>query len=118
MRGASGDNPVMPGKRRQQKIRVAKFDDVQFPNDGDLHIGGWIAFMGKKQVTVAKEAGVSEGYLSALISGKHDKDPTLSILRNIARAIGVPVQALLMPAPSKGQVARDYVLRGLPGARD
>jgi transcriptional regulator with XRE-family HTH domain len=104
----SGNNLGMA--RRKHRLPVIRTDQIA---DGDLYIGSWIAFMGKKAVQVARDAGISEGYLSALISGKHDKDPTLSMLKAVAKAIGVPVQALFVPPPDKAAVAAEYALRGL-----
>lgn len=111
MNRAAGDNPQMARRStRTARLPLVRMDRVA---DGDLYIGSWMAFMGKKAVTVARESGVSEGYLSALISGKHDKDPTLSTLKAIAKAVGVPVQALFVSPPDKGAVAADYARRGL-----
>jgi transcriptional regulator with XRE-family HTH domain len=48
---------------------------------------------GLTQEVVAKKAGVSRAYLARLEMGRHD--PPLSRLRKLARALSVPVTALL-----------------------
>jgi transcriptional regulator with XRE-family HTH domain len=48
---------------------------------------------GLTQEAVAKRAGVSRAYLARLEMGRHD--PPLSRLRKLAKALGVPVAALL-----------------------
>ena len=48
---------------------------------------------GFTQEELAKRAKMSRAYLSRLEMGRHD--PPLSRLRNLARALGVPVTALL-----------------------
>lgn len=45
------------------------------------------------QATLAKRAGVSAGYIARLETHRHD--PKLSTLVKLARALGVPVGALL-----------------------
>lgn len=54
------------------------------------------ALRGKRAMTqeaLAKKAGISRGYLARVETGRHE--PTLTMLRKIARALGVPVTALL-----------------------
>lgn len=48
---------------------------------------------GLTQEALAHKAGVSCGYLARLETGRHD--PKLSTLRTLAKALGVPVTALL-----------------------
>jgi transcriptional regulator with XRE-family HTH domain len=45
------------------------------------------------QHTLAARAGVSRGYLSRLEMGRHD--PPLSLLRKLARALGVKISDLV-----------------------
>lgn len=45
------------------------------------------------QETLAKRAGVSRVYVSNLEAGKYD--PTVGVLKRLARALGVPVTELL-----------------------
>jgi transcriptional regulator with XRE-family HTH domain len=49
---------------------------------------------GLTQEHVAKRAGVTKPYLSQLESGKR-KNPSLPVLKRLAKALGVPVTALL-----------------------
>ena len=48
---------------------------------------------GLTQVTLAKKAGVSAGYIARLETCRHD--PKLSTLVKLAKALGVPVTELL-----------------------
>jgi transcriptional regulator with XRE-family HTH domain len=45
------------------------------------------------QEALAKQAGISRGYLARVETGRHE--PTLTMLRKLAKALGVPVTALL-----------------------
>ena len=46
------------------------------------------------QRELAKKAGVSDGYIAHLESGLR-KNPSLAVLKRIAKALGVPVTTLL-----------------------
>jgi transcriptional regulator with XRE-family HTH domain len=46
------------------------------------------------QAELAKKAHVTEAYISQLLKGKR-KNPSLRILKRLARALGVPVAELL-----------------------
>ena len=46
------------------------------------------------QEELARRAKVSRGYLAALEAG-HKKNPSLAILKRLAKALGVPVTELL-----------------------
>jgi transcriptional regulator with XRE-family HTH domain len=46
------------------------------------------------QVQLAKKAKVPRGYLAKLETG-HAKNPSLDVLKRLARALGVPVTELL-----------------------
>ena len=45
------------------------------------------------QRALAKKAGLSRGYLARVETGRHE--PTLTTLRKLAKALGVPVTKLL-----------------------
>jgi transcriptional regulator with XRE-family HTH domain len=45
------------------------------------------------QEVLAKKAGISRGYLARVETGRHE--PTLTMLRKLAKALAVPVTALL-----------------------
>jgi transcriptional regulator with XRE-family HTH domain len=45
------------------------------------------------QEALAKKARISRGYLARLETGRHE--PTLTMLRKLAKALSVPVTALL-----------------------
>ena len=46
------------------------------------------------QEKLAKRAKVSRGYLAAIEAG-HRKNPSLAVLKRLAKALGVPVTELL-----------------------
>jgi transcriptional regulator with XRE-family HTH domain len=46
------------------------------------------------QAELARRAKLTQGYVSQLLSGKR-KNPSLEILKRLARALGVPVTELL-----------------------
>jgi transcriptional regulator with XRE-family HTH domain len=46
------------------------------------------------QAELARKARLTEGYVSQLLRGKR-KNPSLEVLKRPARALGVPVTALL-----------------------
>ena len=49
---------------------------------------------GLSQLALAKKAGVAQGYISALEAGEK-KNPSLVILKKLARALDAPVGKLL-----------------------
>ncbi|MHB1418715.1 MAG: helix-turn-helix domain-containing protein [Bacillota bacterium] len=54
-------------------------------------------WMGVKRLTIkrlSKKSGLSEGYLSDLISGKQD-NPTLATLKKIAKGLGISLCCLM-----------------------
>jgi len=61
-------------------------------------LGQWITRLGRKPGEVAKGIGISEPYLSELISGKK-KNVSFSIIANIADELGIPIDALRRPPP-------------------
>jgi len=55
---------------------------------------------GWKQKDLQEKAGLSQRYLSAL---EHDRaDPSISVMRRIAKAFGIPVADLLKDLPEWG----------------
>jgi transcriptional regulator with XRE-family HTH domain len=47
-----------------------------------------------RQEALAKKAKVSRGYLAAIEAG-HKKNPSVAVLKRLAKALGVPVTELL-----------------------
>lgn len=48
----------------------------------------------RTQAEIAKEAGVTKNYITMLEAGKR-KNPSLPVLRRLAKALGVPLTELL-----------------------
>lgn len=87
--------------RLPSSLKVAPLDSEHLSH-GDLYIGEWLERFGMTPADLARNSDMSEGYISALISGKHEKNPTLDALRRLGRAIGVPVWALFLPPNEEG----------------
>lgn len=68
-----------------------------------LFIKEWMEAIGMTQTEVAKAAGISAAYLSEII-GPKQKMPTIPTLRDIADALGLPMQRLFEPPPSRETV--------------
>jgi len=58
-----------------------------------IHLQGWLYFKGMDAAYLARAIGVTESYISMLISGEKD-NPTLVMLGKIARGLGIPVGLL------------------------
>ncbi len=52
------------------------------------------AARGLTQLALAKKARVAQGYLSSLEAGEK-KNPSVAVVRKLAKALGVPVSQLL-----------------------
>jgi transcriptional regulator with XRE-family HTH domain len=70
----------------------------------DLHIGPWIAFLGRRASDVARKTGINEGYLSQLISGDK-RNPSYDHVKRIADELRIPIDALRHkpPEPHSGE---------------
>lgn len=85
--------------RRVKSLGMLRNRRVQRPRkQTPLYIGEWLARLGMKPVEVARGVGISEAYLSELISNKK-KDPSFSVLSDIADFMGVQIDHLRRPPP-------------------
>lgn len=89
-------------------MKIAPLDSDTLSH-GDLYIAEWLERFDMTPADLRRASGLSEGYISALITGRHGKNPTLDALRKVARAIGVPVWALFLPPSEKG--LQSHVIR-------
>jgi transcriptional regulator with XRE-family HTH domain len=64
-----------------------------------LHLGEWLARLNVKQADLARDVGVSEPYLSNLISGKK-LNPAVSLLLKVSDRLGISVNDLYKSPPS------------------
>jgi transcriptional regulator with XRE-family HTH domain len=74
-----------------------------------LYLGQWLAVLGRKQGEVAEAIGMNEGYMSSLISGKYGREPGTQLILDISEELGISVNALFSPPPSRdvaGEVGR------------
>ena len=63
-----------------------------------LHLGPWLARLGRKPSEIAKAVGVGESYLSLLISGDK-KNPSGALLLAISEELGISVNDLYRRPP-------------------
>ena len=58
-----------------------------------LFIGEWVAAMGRRQNEVADAAGLTDAYLSQLVTGRR-KNPSHAVLKAIADELGISTDRL------------------------
>ena len=68
-----------------------------------LHLGPWLARDGRKPVELAKALGVTDSYISELISGRKP-NPGHALLIDISEWLGITVNDLFRPPPEPGAV--------------
>lgn len=93
----------------EAKRRIAEGDDLRVPLefvdrliDGENPIRVWRDFRGMTSKDLAKAIGISAAYLSEIETGK--KDGSLSVFRNIARALRVDIDDLFWGEDRKSPV--------------
>lgn len=64
-----------------------------------LYIGEWMARLGIRPVELAKGTGLTESYISELVSRKKD-NPSFNAIADIADYLGVTISDLRRPPPS------------------
>lgn len=96
--------------KRSSGIRLVKIAplDEKVLSHGDLYVGEWLERFGMTPAGLSRSTGMNEGYISSLISGKHDPNPTLKALRKLGRGIGIPVWALFLP-PNEAGLQRQLI---------
>jgi transcriptional regulator with XRE-family HTH domain len=70
-----------------------------------LHVGEWVAQSGRQQEDIAKAAGITDAYLSELISGKK-KNPSAHVLRALSEELGITINDFYRKPPSQTQLNR------------
>lgn len=70
-----------------------------------LHVGEWVAQSGRQQEDIAEAAGLTNAYLSELISGKK-KNPSIHIVRAICDELGIKIDDIYRKPPSRAQLDR------------
>jgi hypothetical protein len=73
-------------------------DPVPGPRPNPRNLGAWLEVFEKKNVEAARAAGVSDSYISEIISGKKN-NPGLFVMLDLARWLGVSVEELMYPPP-------------------
>ena len=93
----------------ESKRRIAEGDDLRVPAefvyrmmDGENPIRVWRDFRGMTSKDLANAIGISAGYLSEIETGK--KDGSISVFRNIAKALRVDLDDLFWGEDSKRPV--------------
>lgn len=80
---------------------VSKAASRPKPKLRPMYLGQWLARLDRKAADVAKAVGCTPGYLSALISNKHDKNPSTEFMLTLSEELGVSINALFMPPPPR-----------------
>lgn len=75
-----------------------------------LYIGPWLARLDRKPSDVAKKVGVTEGYLSLIISDER-KNPSHSLLFDLARELGISIDDFYRRPPEREVTERITKLR-------
>lgn len=70
-----------------------------------LYVGEWVAQSRRQQEDIAEEAGITDAYLSELMSGKK-KNPSAHVLRSLSEVLGVTVNDFYRKPPSSAQLDR------------
>ncbi|KQY15332.1 helix-turn-helix transcriptional regulator [Rhizobium sp. Root482] len=93
----------------EAKRRIAEGDDLRVPLefvdrliDGENPVRVWRDFRGMASKDLAKAVGISAAYLSEIETGK--KDGSLSVFRNIAKALRVDIDDLFWGEDRKSPV--------------
>jgi transcriptional regulator with XRE-family HTH domain len=78
-----------------------------------LYIGEWLNRLGRRQNEAAEALGVTETYISELISGKK-KNPHHAILYDLSEWLGLTINDLYRPPPARAAV--EAVDKGMSAA--
>src|SRR5215831_2175004 len=70
-----------------------------------LYVGEWIAQAGRKQTELAQAIGITDAYLSDLISGRK-KNPSAHVLRALSEELGITINDFYRKPPSRMQMER------------
>ena len=70
-----------------------------------LHVSEWVAQSGRRQDEIARAVGITDAYLSELISGKK-KNPSAHVLRALSEELGITVNDFYRKPPSQVQLDR------------
>lgn len=106
--------PTKPGKfgsrtkPTRQQAPKARLQPGPGPSE-QLHIGQWLSALDLQQIDVARDAKIGRAYLNNLINPKNpDKPPKPSalVMLRVSRAMGVSVNDLYAPPPTKAEIAR------------
>lgn len=81
----------------------------------DLHLGPWLALFGATETQAGEAAGCGQSYIANLINGRK-KNPSALILLRISEWLGVTVNDLYQPPPTRSEIAPMAKLS--PKARD
>lgn len=68
-------------------------------------MGEWVAQSGRKQEDIARTVGITDAYLSELISGKK-KNPSAHVLMALSEELGITINDFYRKPPSQMQLDR------------
>lgn len=70
-----------------------------------LHVGEWVSQSGRQQEDIAESVGITDAYLSELMSGKK-KNPSAHVLRALSEELGITINDFYSKPPSQAQRER------------
>ena len=68
-------------------------------------MGEWVAQSGRQQEDIAESAGITDAYLSELMSGKK-KNPSAHVLFALSEELGITINDFYRKPPSQAQMNR------------
>lgn len=70
-----------------------------------LYVGEWVAQSRRQQEEIAEAAGITDAYLSELMSGKK-KNPSAHVLRSLSDVLGITINDFYRKPPTSAQLDR------------
>lgn len=70
-----------------------------------LYVGEWVAQSRRQQEDIAESAGITDAYLSELMSGKK-KNPSAHVLRALSEVLGITINDFYEKPPTAAQMDR------------
>lgn len=98
----SRTKPTRPQKPAKSRVQAAG------PHE-QLQLGQWLAALDLQQIDVAKDAKIGRAYMNNLINPKNPEKPpkpSALVMLRVSRAMGVSVNDLYAPPPTKAEIAR------------
>lgn len=86
--------------------KAAKRRKWQSAHVRTLHLGQWLRALDVKPADIARGIGCSEAYLSNLINGKTEKNPSTEFMLDLSEFLGLGINDLFDPPPPAEEVEK------------